>query len=148
MRSGSLQRWRRGEPSARSITARLRDKPVIVDAGAAAGPARAAAAEQRRRDRRGRRGVADAHFAEADEVGFRRHRVVAGAHRGEKFRFVERRACGEIGRRLVERQRNDAQAGAGGAGELVDGGAAGGKIRHHLHRDLGRIGRDALSVTP
>ena len=34
--------------------------------------------------------------------------------------------------------------GAGGAGELIDRGAAGGKIRHHLHRDLGRIGGDAL----
>src|SRR5262249_14707815 len=28
--------------------------------------------------------------------------------------------------------------------ELVDGGAAGGKVRHHLRRDGGRKGRDAL----
>ena len=41
---------------------------VIVDAGAAAGPARAATAEQRRRQRRRRRGVADAHFAEDDDI--------------------------------------------------------------------------------
>ena len=33
---------------------------------------------------------------------------------------------------------------AGGAGELIDRGAAGGEIRHHLRRDFGRIGRNAL----
>ena len=32
---------------------------------------------------------------------------------------------------------------AGGARELVDGGAAGGEIRHHLRGDLGRIGGNA-----
>ena len=34
--------------------------------------------------------------------------------------------------------------GAGDARELIDGGAAGGEIRHHLRRHLGRIGRDAV----
>ena len=63
----------------------LARQAVLVDAGAAAGPARAAAAEQGRRDGRGRRGVADAHFAEADEIAVRRDRVVAGRHRGEEF---------------------------------------------------------------
>ncbi len=33
--------------------------------------------------------------------------------------------------------------GAGGARKLIDRGAAGGEIRHHLRRHLGRIGRDA-----
>ena len=53
----------------------------IVEAGAAPGPALAAAAEQRRGKRRGRGGVADAHLAEADEIGVWRHRVEAGRHR-------------------------------------------------------------------
>ena len=43
----------------------------------------------------------------------------------------------------IERERNDAQRSAGGARQLIDGGAAGGKIRHHLRRHLGRIGRHA-----
>ena len=45
---------------------------------------------------------------------------------------------------MVEIERNDPQLGAGDPRELVDGGAAGGEIRHHLRGDLGRIGRDAL----
>ena len=73
------------------MTARLRAKPVLVDAGAAAGPARAAAAEQSRRDRRRRGGIADAHLAETDEIAVRRHRLIAGRHRGEEFGFAERR---------------------------------------------------------
>ena len=46
----------------------LSRQAVVVDAGAAAGPACAAAAEQGGCDRGRRRGVADAHFAEADEI--------------------------------------------------------------------------------
>src|SRR5215475_9087010 len=41
----------------------------IVKAGAAAGPALTAAPEQRRGKSRGSGGVADAHLAEADEIG-------------------------------------------------------------------------------
>ena len=73
-----------------------------------------------------------------------RHRVEAGLHRGEEFGFGQRGVFGEIFGRPVELERNDVEARAGIARELVDGGAAGGKIRHHLHRDFGRIGRDAL----
>ena len=51
----------------------------------------AAAAEQRRGDRRRRRGVADAHLAEADEIGLRRHGVVAGRDGGEELLLVHRR---------------------------------------------------------
>ena len=40
------------------------------------------------------------------------------------------------------------ERGAGGARELVDGGAAGGEIRHHLRGDLGGIGGNARAVTP
>ena len=47
----------------------LADETRMIDAGAAAGPAGAAAAEQRRRDGGRRRGIADAHLAEADQIG-------------------------------------------------------------------------------
>ena len=127
------------------MTSRLRARPVFVNAGAAAGPARAAAAEQRRRDRRRRRGVADAHFAEADQIAIRRHRLIAGLHRGKEFAFAHRRLSVKSAVGCIERERNDAQCGAGGARELIDGGAACGEIRHHLRGHLGRIGRDALS---
>ena len=41
----------------------------VVESGAAPGPALAAAAEQRSGKSRGGGGVADAHLAEADEIG-------------------------------------------------------------------------------
>ncbi len=78
----------------------LARQAVLVDAGAAAGPARAAATEQSRRNSGRRRGVADAHFAEADEIAVRRHGVVTGRDRGEKFPLGQRRLLGEIRGRL------------------------------------------------
>ena len=126
------------------MTSRLRARPEIVDAGAAAGPALAAAAEQGGRDRRGRGGVADAHFAETEEIALRLDGIIAGGDGGDEFGLAERRALREIGGGGFELQRNDAQRRAGRARELVDGGAACGKIRHHLHGDLGRVRGDAL----
>ena len=120
-------------------------KSRVVDAGAATGPARAAAAEQRRRDRRRRRGIADAHFAETDQIAFGRYGIVTGRKRGEEFLFRKRRLLGEVRGRCIERERNDAQLGTGRARQLIDRGAAGGEIRHHLRRHFGRIGRDAKS---
>ena len=70
---------------------RLALQPGIVDAGAAPDPARRHAAEQRRGDRRRRRGVADAHLAEAEQVGVLVDRVVAGRHGGQEIRLVHRR---------------------------------------------------------
>ena len=63
----------------------------IVDAGAAPDPVAACAAEQCRRDRCRRRGVADAHLAEAEQVGILGDRVIAGRHGGEEIRLVHRR---------------------------------------------------------
>ena len=63
---------------------RLVDRPLlereapIVHAGAAASPTDSAAAEQGRRHRRGRRGVADAHLAETKQIDAARHRRRAG----------------------------------------------------------------------
>jgi hypothetical protein len=48
-------------------------KARVVNASAATGPARSAAPEKRPRDRGRSRGVADAHFSEANEVGLRPH---------------------------------------------------------------------------
>ena len=62
-----------------------------------------------------RGGVADAHFAEANQIAVRRHRVVAGRHSGEEFLLGHCRLLGEIGGRRFERQRNDAQFRAGAA---------------------------------
>src|SRR6202035_2714631 len=59
-----------------------------------------------------------------------------------KFLLAECGLFGEVGSRAIELERNDAQLSAGRARELIDRGAAGGKIRHHLRRDLGRIGGD------
>ena len=80
----------------------------------------------------------------AHEIGLGRDRVVAGRHGGEELGLVHRGLLGEIRRGLIEVERDDAELGAGKLRELVDGGAAGGEIRHHLRGDLGRIGRDAL----
>src|SRR5690349_16482946 len=49
----------------------LAREAFVIDTSAAAGPAPATAAEKRRRERSRRRGIADAHFAEADEIGLR-----------------------------------------------------------------------------
>src|SRR5580700_1760617 len=43
----------------------------------------------------------------------------------------------------VTAARNYCSLSAGRAGDLIDRGTAGGKIRHHLRRDLGGIGGDA-----
>ena len=56
-----------GVPRERAVDdAALARQAVFIDAGAAAGPARAAAAEQCRGDGRRRRGIADAHLAQAE----------------------------------------------------------------------------------
>ena len=63
--------------------------------------------------------------------------------RREKFVRIHRRGFREIARRPVEFDRHHAQLGAGQFGDLVDGRAACGKIRHHLRGDGRRKGRDA-----
>ena len=61
----------------------------------------------------------------------------------EKFLLGQSRALREIGGRPIERKGNNPQVRAGGPRQLIDRGAAGGEIRHHLRRHLGRIGGDA-----
>ncbi len=142
---------RSGSPSTPACSAQraiddgaLARKALLVDASAATGKARTAAAEQRRRERCGRSRVADAHLAEPDEIGVLRHGVVARADRIEERRLVHGRGLREVGGRTVERERHDAKLSARRACKLVDGGAATSEVRDHLRGDLGREGGDAL----
>jgi len=91
-----------------------------------------------------RRGIADAHFAQANKIAVGRHRLVTRRNRGEELALRKSRPLGEIGSGILERKRDDAQLRAAGARKLIDRGAAGGKVCHHLHRHLGRIGGNAL----
>ncbi len=76
-------------------------QPVLVDARAATGEARSSPAEQSGGDRRSRRGVADAHLAEHDEVGIGRERIVTGGDRIEELSLVHGGSFGEVCRRGV-----------------------------------------------
>ena len=121
----------------------LARQPVVVDAGAAAGPARRAAAEQGRAQRCRRRRVRDAHLADRQQVAIVGHGAISGVDRFEILVGAHRRGLGEIARRTFEFDRHDAKLGGSGLGDLVDGRTACGKIRHHLRGDGLRIGRDA-----
>ncbi len=122
----------------------LAREALVIDAGAAAGPALAAAAEQGGGDGGGGGRVADAHFAETDEVRVGRDRGIAGGDGGEECRFVHGRLLREVRGGGFERERDDRRVCPRERGELIDGGAAGGEIRHHLRGDPGGIGRHAL----
>ncbi len=121
----------------------LPGKPIIVDAGAEAGKAGAAAEQSAGKRRRGGR-VADAHLAEHDEIGRIGDVVVAGRDRLQERGLGHGGCNSEIGGRLLQRQRHHAKLGVARAGKLIDGRAAACEVRHHLGRDLRRIGGDAL----
>src|SRR5262245_29740146 len=70
--------------------------PIIVKASAAPGPALSATAEQRGGKGRRCRRVADTHLAEADEIGARRHGIVAGPDRLDELSFAHRCSLREI----------------------------------------------------
>ena len=82
---------------------------AFVDAGAVAGEACAAAAEQRRRDGRGGSGIADAHLAQHHEIGLGRKRVVSRRHGFEELGVVHGGLGGEIRRGVIEVERDDAE---------------------------------------
>ena len=100
--------------SAASIAARLRASPCIVDPGAAAGPARRAAAEQGRAQRRRRRRIADSHLADGQQVAIVGHRAVAGIDRGEEFVRRSSPRPREIARRPLEVDRHHCELGSRG----------------------------------
>ena len=133
-------RWR---ASASSITAILLASAAPCTPVPGPGPILAGAAEQRGAQRRRRRGVGDAHLAQAQDVdaGLGRHHAVG--HGVGDARLAHRRALGEVLGRMVEIELVDAQVGVDRAGELVDRGAAVQEVLHHLLGDFRRIGRDA-----
>ena len=116
----------------------------VVGAGAAADPVLRRAAVEAAIDRRRRGGVADAHFAQAQQVGAGGERLHAERHRRRAGPFVERRLARDVAGRLLERQLEHAQRNVEGLADLIDRRAAGGEIGDHRLGDRGRIGRDAL----
>ena len=96
-----------------------------------------------RAERRRRRGIGDAHLTDREQVAVRRHGSISDVDGGKKFVGVHRRRDGEIAGRPFQFDRHHAQFGAAEAGDLVDGRAAAGEIRHHLRGDRLRIGGDA-----
>lgn len=122
---------RRRQPARIAVRARMSRKRAIdhrplareallVEAGPAAGKALGAAAEQRGRQRRGARGVADAHFAETDEIGVGGHRRVAFRDGGEECVSVHRGRAREVGGRRIEHKRNHAQVRLRRPRQLID----------------------------
>src|SRR5262252_1179723 len=122
----------------------LAGKAVVIDPGASTRPAGSAAAEQGCRDGSGRRRIADAHFAKADEVRICRHGFIAGCDGAKKCVLIHGGRFGEIRGRSIEVERDDAQSGPSRGGELVDGGTAAAKVCHHLRCHLGRKRRNTL----
>ena len=116
----------------------LANKAGIVDAGAAPGPARTVAAEQRRGEAGGGGGVADPHLAQCDEIAVGDGLVPGGDGADERL-LAHRGRGGDVGGRRVEIERDDPQRGARDAGELVDRCTPGDEVGDHLPRHLGRI---------
>ena len=111
---------------------RLAREPGVVHAGAAPDPVVGRAAIERVEDRRRDGRVGDPHLAEAEEVDAARDRLHAVGDRRRAGSFVEGVLRDDVRGRLVERQLEDLQAESVGVADLVDGGAAGGEVRHHL----------------
>ena len=135
-----MARWKF---SAVSIAARLRASPSSSTPVPRPAQRARAAAEQGRAQHGRRRRVRDTHLADRQQIAIVGHGAIAGVDRFEKLVRVHRRGFGEIARRPLELDRHHAQFGGSGFGDLVDGRAACGKIRHHLRGDGRRIGRDA-----
>ena len=119
-------------------------EPRVVDARAAADPILRLAAVERMIDR-GRDGrVADAHFAQAQQIGLRGERLHAEGHRRRAGLFVERRFLRDVAGRLLEREFENFQRNVEGLADLVDRRAAAGEIGDHRLRRRWRKRRNAL----
>ena len=121
---------------------------LVVDAGAAADPIRRLAAEQGAIDRRRDRGVADAHFAQAQQVDAAGDRLHAEGHRRRAAALVHRRLLGDVAGRLLEREFVDLQRDVEGLADLVDGRAAGGKLSTIASVTAGGNGDTPWATTP
>ena len=117
---------------------------LVIDAGSAPDPILGRAAVKRVIDGRRDGGVADAHFAERQHVGAARYRLHAIRDGRGAFARLHGRGLGDVAGRQVEGGFEHLQPGAVDGADLVDGGAARGKIFQHLRGDARRIGRHAL----
>lgn len=114
-------------------------------AGARANPFLRRAAIEGKIDRGGNRGVADTHFADAQQIRTTGNGFHAKRHGGRAVPLRKRRFAGDITGRIIEREVKHLQPEIIGDADLVDRGTARGEIRNHLLGDVGRIGRDALT---
>ena len=119
-------------------------KPGFVDASAAPDPVLGLAAIQRQIDRGGNGGIANAHFAQAQQIGTPCNRLHAKGESGGGGFFVQCRVQGYVAGGKIQRQFEHFQAKVEGRANLVDGRAAGGEIFHHRPRHRGRVGRHTL----
>ena len=102
------------------------------------------AAEETVADGGGDGRVADAHLADAQQVGAAGNRFHAESHGGGTGALIQRRFLGDVAGRHLQRQVEDLEAEIVGDADLIDGGAAGGEIGDHLGRHLRRERRHAL----
>ena len=129
--------------AARTASA-LRFRPASSTPGAPSDPVLRLAAVERVIDRRRRRGVADAHLAERQQVRLGGQRLHAVGHRSGAGPLVHRRLLRDVAGRLLQRELVDLQRNIEGLADLVDRRAAGGEIRHHRLRHRRRERRDPL----
>ncbi len=145
------------------MIAALRVRPVAIEAGAEPGQTLRVALQQCRRDRGRRRGVADSHLAEDDEIGLgsgsARDGALAAVEGESEIGGTERSLLAEVatatarligddaGHRCVRKRAgvDDFERRAEFARQHGNRGASGGEIRHHRDGDFLRIGGDTLS---
>ncbi len=113
-------------------------------AGAGSNPVFRRSAEKRQRDGRRNRGIADAHFADAQEVGSTGNRFHAEGHGRSAGALIHGWLFRYVARRMFQRQIENFQPEIVGDADLVDRRAPGCKIFDHLCRHARRKRRDVL----
>ncbi len=135
----------------------------VICSRASAGHACRGKSCERRGDRTGCRGVSDPHFAEPDHVDAGLDRVAShletdrdrrvglipchrrlARHIPRARRHATLMQAGDVTEIRCDTDIDDLDFGAGHAGQCVDAGAPGEKIRHHLPRHGGRVRRNAF----
>ena len=123
---------------------RLEGQPRVIHASAPADPILRGATIQRMGNGGGGGGVADPHFTGDQKVGLGIHGVPACQQGRQHLGVIHGGRFGEIPGRAVQVDRMHVHLRAEGLGQLVDRRTSVFEIGHHLHRDLGREGRNAL----
>ncbi|ENN89287.1 hypothetical protein RHSP_29741 [Rhizobium freirei PRF 81] len=117
---------------------------LALGAGSRSDPVLCLTAIKRVMDGGGDRGVADAHFADAEQIRAAGDRLHAEGHGRSAVTLAERRLFGDVGSRKIERQIEDLETEVVGDADLVDRSSAGSEILHHLLRDGQRERRNSL----